>query len=163
MVAKEAVEMVEAKTLESSNLATAGTETGSPSSTEPDTPVLFPEVTQVRPCTFLACKNNHQWTPMLALAKCGHGTSQGWRGCGCPILAVKMVCCPVCNEPSDKLVLRMDHTPPVPFPVPVCIPGSGTTAEVLVIQIPLRAAIVTEEANDKERLEKEQNGKGIQE
>lgn len=132
--------------------------------TEP--PISFPEVTQLRPCSYLECRNGHQWSMLTALAKCGHGTSQGWQGCGNPVLAVKLVNCPFCNEPTTKLKLRIDVTPPIPYPVPLCIPGSVAHAETVFIEVPLKKWRETELA-ELEKLAKEnqkeaQDGQGIQ-
>lgn len=145
---------------------------GTPSPSEPpvssgvaglasDTPISFPEVAILHPCSYLECANGHQWGAMLALAKCGHGTAQGWMGCGAPILAVKLVNCPVCNEPNTKFKIRIDNTPPVPFPIPLCIPGSTTHAEAVFVEIPWRKWKETEEAELAKlglTKEKEQNG-----
>jgi len=100
---------------------------------------MFPEVTRLEDCTYLECLAGHRYTPAVALAKCGYGTSQGWVGCGTPVLAVKQTLCPQCNEPSVRLHLRIDHTAPVPFPVPMCIPKAATNAEVIILDIPLKA------------------------
>lgn len=75
---------------------------------------------------------------MVALARCGHATAQGWNGCGCPILAVKKQNCPQCNEPAERFKLRVDHTGPAQFPVPLCIPGSVTNAEVIEVVLDFR-------------------------
>lgn len=99
------------------------------------TPVQFPEVTMLRPCSTLICTNGHEWSPMLALARCGYGTPNGWNGCGTPMLALKMSSCPRCQEPIAEFRLRIDITPPTPFPVPLCIPGSKTGAESLCVVI----------------------------
>lgn len=98
-------------------------------------PTLFPEVTLLRLCSANICTKGHEWIPKVALARCGHGTPQGWNGCGAPVLAVKFENCPTCNEPVKYLRLRSDHTPPTQFPVPICIPGSQTNAEVCEIRI----------------------------
>ena len=119
------------------------------------TPVQYPEVTILRPCSMMECANGHQWQPMLALAKCGYGTNHGWIGCGAPMLAVKMTQCPVCNEPTGKFRLRVDHTGPVPYPVPMCVPGSKSNAEVLSIDIDFHHSQETE-AIETAKLEKEQ-------
>lgn len=101
---------------------------GGPST--PDT-TLFPEVTLLRPCSENICVNGHSWPPTMVLAKCGYGTPQGWNGCGAPVLSVRMENCPHCNEPVARLRLRTDHTGPARFPVPVCIPGSKSPAEIV--------------------------------
>lgn len=108
------------------------------------TPVVFPEVTLLKPCTSMECRNGHQWGPQTALAKCGHGTSHGWMGCGEPMLAVKLTACPRCNEPAARMRLRVDLTPPIPFPVPLCIPGSSGNAETVYVDIEWQRSKVTE-------------------
>lgn len=125
MVEAEAKELVPATTIDQAQ------EIPAPEAT----PIHYPEVVTVRPCTCLECKNGHQWAPMIALARCGHGSAQGWNGCGAPILAVKLMACPVCNEPNTKFRLRIDNTGPVPFPVPMCIPGSGGFQETVEVVI----------------------------
>lgn len=129
--------------------------------TEGSTPISYPEVAILRPCSYLECRNGHQWGALLAVAKCGYGTPQGWMGCGAPILAVKLVNCPVCNEPNTKFKIRIDNTPPVPHPVPLCIPGSSSHAETVMVEIPWRKWKDTEEAELVKlglTQEKEQNG-----
>ena len=113
---------------------------------EQNTPVAYPEVATLRPCSYLECTNGHQWQAMVAVAKCGYGTPQGWAGCGAPILAVKLVNCPVCNEPNTKFKIRIDNTPPIPYPTPLCIPGSTSHAESVFVEIPWRKWKTTEEA-----------------
>src|SRR5579871_3925694 len=110
------------------------------------TPIQFPESAPLEPCTFLECPKGHRWTPQLHLAKCGYGTPQGWNGCGSPMLAIRMLNCPTCNEPTKKLRLRVDHTGPAPYPVPLCIPGSSTGTEVIVVEIEFGHAAQTEAA-----------------
>lgn len=97
------------------------------------TPLQFPEVAILRPCTQITCINGHSWGPKLALAKCGYGMPQGWMGCGEPLLACKMENCPRCNEPIAEIKIRFDITSPVPYPVPLCVPGSKSNAESLQI------------------------------
>lgn len=118
--------------------------------------VKFPEQPKLDPCTSMYCPNGHGWPPIVALARCGCGTPQGWNGCASPILAMKMQNCPVCNEPAMGIKLRIDHTPPVGYPSPMCIPGSATPAEVVTVNIMFSHATVTEEQQ-----EKKENGKGI--
>jgi hypothetical protein len=111
-----------------------------------DTPISYPEVAIIRPCSYLECSNGHQWQAMVALAKCGHGTSQGWNGCGAPILAIKLVNCPFCNEPNTKMRIRIDNTAPVPYPVPMCVPGSVGHQETVYADIEWTRWKQTEEA-----------------
>lgn len=119
---------------------------------------LFPEVTQLRFCTANVCVNGHEFVPKMALAKCGYGTPQGWNGCGSPVLAVKMENCPACNQPVEKIRFRMDYTAPTQFPIPMCIPGSQTQAEVQEIILHRKQYLKTQEVWDqkiKEEQEKE--------
>jgi hypothetical protein len=110
------------------------------------------------------------WTPTVALVRCGRGDPRGWQGCGKPLLAVKMEMCPVCNEPTESMTLRVDHTPPAPYPVPLCIPGSATMAEVIIAEIKFRSATQAEKGNiisASERIgtikPKDEDGKRVQE
>lgn len=64
--------------------------------------VQFPEVIKIEPCTSNHCANGHKWPAQVALAGCP--------GCGAAVLMVRMVNCPVCNEPTKRFVLRTDHT-----------------------------------------------------
>lgn len=122
---------------ESSNLSLSTTEPAAAETAVTEaTPLQFPEVAVLRPCTQITCINGHSWGPKLALAKCGYGMPQGWMGCGEPLLAMKMENCPRCNEPIAEIKLRFDITAPVPYPVPLCVPGSKSNAES--IQIVLR-------------------------
>ena len=100
------------------------------------TSIQYPEVALLKPCSTLTCLNGHEWIPTLALAKCGYGTPQGWNGCGTPLLALRMQSCPMCQEPIKELRLRVDITPPCPFPMPLCIPGTAPgVAEHLTVVI----------------------------
>jgi hypothetical protein len=62
----------------------------------------FGEVVRIEPCTKNECSNGHKWPAQLALASCP--------GCGGQILMVRMINCPVCNEPTEKFTMRTDHT-----------------------------------------------------
>lgn len=119
------------------------------------TPIQFPEQPRLEPCTFLECPKGHRWAPQLHLAKCGYGTPTGWNGCGSPMLAIRMLNCPTCNEPTAKLRLRVDHTGTAPYPVPLCIPGSVAGHEVIVVEIQFGHAAQTE-AIETARLAKDQ-------
>lgn len=115
---------------------------------------MFPEVTQLRYCTANVCVNGHEWIPKMALARCGYGTPTGWNGCGAPVLAIKMENCPQCNQPVRKLRFRTDYTPPAPCPVPICIPGSVSNAEVQEIVLERTGYLKTQQTWD-EKFEKE--------
>jgi len=65
-------------------------------------PVMnFPEMVKIEPCSSNECANGHRWPPQLAIANCP--------GCGGQILMVRMINCPVCNEPTKKFRMRTDH------------------------------------------------------
>lgn len=124
------------------------------------TPISYPEVTILRPCSILTCTNGHEWAPTLALAKCGYGTPHGWNGCGTPLLALRMTTCPTCQEPIKKFRLRVDITPPVQFPQPLCIPGTvDGPAEHLIVEIQPDYWKVTEAA-ESAKLEKQPEADG---
>lgn len=63
--------------------------------------INFPEIVKIDPCTYNECTNGHKWPMQLAIAQCP--------GCQAPILGVRMVNCPVCNEPVSKVKVRTDH------------------------------------------------------
>ena len=52
-------------------------------------------------CSVQICPNGHNWCPQLAITHC--------KGCQSPILALRMLNCPVCNEPPVSTQLRVDH------------------------------------------------------
>ena len=62
----------------------------------------FPEIVKVEPCSVNECEAGHKWAPQMALQNCP--------GCGGQILLVRMINCPVCNEPTKKFKFRTDHT-----------------------------------------------------
>src|SRR5260370_40358008 len=62
----------------------------------------FPEMVKIEPCSSNECSNGHKWPPQLAIQNCP--------GCGGQILLVRMINCPVCNEPTLKFRFRTDHT-----------------------------------------------------
>jgi len=64
--------------------------------------VQFPEVVKIEPCTSNECLNGHKWPAQLAIQPCP--------GCGASILLVRMINCPVCNEPTRVFRMRTDHT-----------------------------------------------------
>lgn len=111
---------------------------------------LFPEPVVLRPCSTCECTRGHQWEPVMALAKCGYNTPTHWVGCQAPILAIKEGQCPVCNEPMAKISIRVDVTPPAPWPVPMCVPGSKSMAEVGVIELERKLWKATEEKSSED-------------
>lgn len=62
----------------------------------------FPEVVKIEPCTNNQCANGHRWPAQMLVQPCP--------GCGASVLLVRMINCPVCNEPTEKFFLRTDHT-----------------------------------------------------
>ena len=86
----------------------------------------FTEPPKVEACSYFLCTNEHKWNPTVGVAKCS--------GCGAPILSLKMEQCPICNEPSSRMMLRSDHLPQNGAIQPLCRGGS-TLAEVNHIMI----------------------------
>lgn len=92
-------------------------------------------------CTTMSCASGHVWTPTLELTPCP--------GCKSPLLAIKMVNCPICNEPSVSMELRADHVGRATPITPIC-QGSASTAEIIKIALKLSHAADTEQ-NYKDR------------
>ena len=86
----------------------------------------FGEVPPHSPCSANVCPNGHEWAPIFGLGKCP--------GCASPILVVKMVNCPVCNEPVRALRYRTDHMPHGGQLTPMCL-GVASLAEVTVVEL----------------------------
>ena len=103
--------------------------------------VKFPEVVKVEPCSSNECVNGHKWPPMLQLAQCP--------GCGGPLIAVKMINCPICNEPTKTVKLRTDHTG-MAFGIAALCRGQGGMAESNFICMERHAAKDVEEKWDPE-------------
>ncbi len=93
--------------------------------------VNFGEVVRIEPCTKNECSHGHKWPAQLALANCP--------GCGGQVLMVRMVNCPVCNEPVEKFTLRTDHTNQG-FGIAAICRGQQGAAESNVIEMKRNAA-----------------------
>lgn len=52
-------------------------------------------------CTWAGCTNNHRWIPEIAVSRCP--------GCATPVVAIRMVNCPICNEPPAGHGIRVEH------------------------------------------------------
>lgn len=65
------------------------------------------------------------------------------------MLALMMVNCPICNEPTNNTFLRMDHLAQGGGIQPLC-KGGATLAETIGLQIPHNHA-AQEQTNYKER------------
>lgn len=79
-------------------------------------------------CTRQVCGAGHVWAPQVAVAKC--------EGCGSPVVAVRMVNCPWCNEEVGELALRVERVSNgIPI-VPVCkgMEPKGEMWEVEVVK-----------------------------
>lgn len=96
--------------------------------------IFKPEVI-ARPCSENMCERGHSWQPKLQIVQC--------RGCGSPILAVKMEQCPLCNEPVKHFRLRSDHLSSGVQIMPMCR-GASTHAEVVEIMLDRHHATETE-------------------
>ncbi len=106
------------------------------------TPIVdYNELPTLIACSANRCYNGHEWIPIIQLARCP--------GCASPLLAVKMLNCPICNEPVETFRLRSDHLPQGGAIMPMCR-GSQSLAEVQVIEM-RRHAAEQEEKNHVER------------
>lgn len=52
-------------------------------------------------CSYQECVNQHRWSPQIAVTHC--------QGCKTPLVAMRMVNCPICNEPAVKTNIRVDY------------------------------------------------------
>lgn len=86
----------------------------------------FGEVVKIEPCTRNECANGHKWPAQLAVANCP--------GCGAQLLMVRMINCPVCNEPTKTFKLRTDHTSQG-FGIAALCRGQAGPAESNVIEM----------------------------
>lgn len=91
------------------------------------------------PCTTHKCANGHSWAAVLRVAACP--------GCGSAMLALMMVNCPVCNEPTSTTAIRLDHLPQGGQVLPLC-KGSATLAEAKQIVIEHTHAADEQEAKN---------------
>lgn len=89
------------------------------------------------PCSWNECSKGHKFSPIVQVAGCP--------GCGGPLVIVKMVNCPLCNEPVSKLTLRTEHIPQGGQIQPMCA-GGASLNEVDQIVLNRRHA-AEEEAN----------------
>jgi len=97
--------------------------------------VKFQEIVRVEPCSYNSCKNGHRWPPQFQLAQCP--------GCGAPFVAVRMVNCPVCNEPTKSRKFRLDHTGQS-FGIAALCRGQAGMAESSFIEMESTAAAEVE-------------------
>src|SRR6266550_8615979 len=96
--------------------------------------VNFGEVIKIEPCTKNECSQGHKWPAQLALANCP--------GCGGQVLMVRMINCPVCNEPTQKFTMRTDHTSQG-FGIAATCRGQQGAAESNVIEMTRNAVADT--------------------
>jgi hypothetical protein len=73
---------------------------------------LFGDTVLIEPCSECVCSQGHKWAPQLALAKCP--------GCSSQVLALRLINCPVCNEPQKSIKFRTDHVVGAPNIVAAC-------------------------------------------
>ena len=122
-----------------------GTSTDGGKSFQPEaivTPTVdYNELPKLSLCSANRCSAGHEWQPIIQLARCP--------GCASPLLAVKMLNCPICNEPVESFRLRSDHLPQGGAIMPMCR-GSESLAEVQMIEM-RRQAAAKEETTHKER------------
>lgn len=67
---------------------------------------MEPEQPKIIPCSSVICARGHEWLAQMQIAKC--------RGCNSDVLAIRVINCPVCNEPAEKFSLRLDQVATVP-------------------------------------------------
>jgi len=92
--------------------------------------VPFPEEAQSASqslCSYSICTNGHTFPPTLTITPCPD--------CQTPVLAVKMVNCPFCNEPVATTQIRTDHLSSGMRLAPMCKPSTTTQAEVTQITL----------------------------
>lgn len=106
---------------------------------------IFPEQPQ-NLCTFNSCPAGHIWPAVMAITKCP--------GCSQAVLAIKMLNCPICNEPTSKTVLRTDHMPHGGALTAICR-GASSLADVGQIELLRRHA----ETEQESYIEREMIGK----
>src|SRR5579859_3487343 len=99
-------------------------------------PFVYHETPMVSRCSSLTCSNSHTWALEAQTALCP--------GCKSPILAIKMVNCPQCNEPSTSLTLRSDHLSRGSAITPIC-QGSASLAEINKIELKLNHAALEQQ------------------
>lgn len=56
---------------------------------------------QFLPCSYNECTKAHRWPVELAISQCS--------GCNSQMIARRLTNCPYCNEPAEKIILRLDH------------------------------------------------------
>jgi hypothetical protein len=91
--------------------------------------VIFEDAPHVELCSWMECSRGHRFLPQLGIATCP--------GCNAPILARRMVNCPVCNEPTVKVQIRTDHISKGMRIVPMC-QGGKSQGEVAAIEMECR-------------------------
>ena len=52
-------------------------------------------------CSYQVCTAGHTWPLELGIARCP--------GCKSQMIARKQESCPVCNEPAERMMIRLDH------------------------------------------------------
>ncbi len=88
-------------------------------------------------CSEQICANNHSWAPQLAIPHCGE--------CKNPLIALRQVNCPICNEPVVKTRLRIDHLAGTHPITKTCQKEYHIGPEYIVIEIDhIHSAWVTE-------------------
>lgn len=75
-------------------------------------------------CSFCVCSNLHKWRVQLAIAKC--------KGCGSEVIARRLNNCPVCNEPADRVEIRIDNLATGMSVMPMC-KGAERVSQVDVV------------------------------
>ena len=78
-------------------------------------------------CSTQYCQNGHNWSPQLALPHCNE--------CRHPLVALRQVNCPVCNEPVTRTRLRIDHLAGTHPITKTCIKEYHAGPEYIIVEI----------------------------
>ena len=76
-------------------------------------------------CSYCECIKGHVWPAQLAIGTCP--------GCHGHVLARRLCQCPTCNEPAERIMIRIDHLPDGGALLPVCkgaVQSMGGTLEI---------------------------------
>lgn len=85
---------------------------------------LFGETVKIEPCSENVCSQGHRWAPQLVITTCP--------GCKANMLAVRMIQCPVCNEPQKSVKFRVDHVVGAGQIMPACRGPVGASSVAFV-------------------------------
>ena len=93
---------------------------------------IFPETVLIEPCSENTCSSGHKWAPQLVVTQCP--------GCKVPMMAIRMINCPICNEPQKQVKFRVDHVVGQQNIVPACRTKDVGTASVAFVTLDIKHA-----------------------